>query len=185
MAGRLTDEQAEAYWRDGFVCVRGLFEAGELEPWLRRTRDLASGTAEPPPAMQLVRDVMVAKGAFTPAAVWPHPGIDMQHLSPAAERALSERRGVVISSQGASTPSFDQRAFVGAPRRIVSVEEPADQHVRFARATMVRAPVQALQFLVWKHACDVVEGGPQRKAALAQFTSSFQPSDASACAPCN
>jgi len=66
MAGRLTDEQAEAYWRDGFVCVRGLFAAGDLEPWLRRTRDLASGTAEPPPAMQLVRDVMVAKGAFTP-----------------------------------------------------------------------------------------------------------------------
>src|SRR6188472_3905267 len=54
-----------------------------------------------------------AKGAYTPAAVWPHPGIDMQHLSPAAERALTERRGIVISSQGGSTPSFDQRAFVG------------------------------------------------------------------------
>src|SRR5512132_3224747 len=67
----------------------------------------------------------------------------------------------------------EKRALISAPRRIVSVEEPADQHVRFARATMVRAPAQALQFLVWKHACDVVEGGPQRKAALAQFTSSF------------
>jgi len=65
-SGRLTQEQVDAYWRDGFVCVRGLFEGHDVEPWLQRTRDLASGIAAPPPAMQLVRDVMVAKGAFTP-----------------------------------------------------------------------------------------------------------------------
>jgi phytanoyl-CoA hydroxylase len=43
-----------------------LFSAGELQAWLRRTRDLAGGIAAPPPAMQLVRDVMVAKKAFAP-----------------------------------------------------------------------------------------------------------------------
>src|SRR5215471_16587431 len=44
-------------------------------------------------------------GAFVPAAVWPHAGRDMQYLSDAAERALSERRGVVMSADGASVPS--------------------------------------------------------------------------------
>jgi phytanoyl-CoA hydroxylase len=63
MAGRLSPEQIETYWRDGYVCVRGLFEQGELTPWLERTRALAGGTVAPPPAMQLVRDVMVAKKA--------------------------------------------------------------------------------------------------------------------------
>jgi len=66
MAGRLTDEQIGAYWRDGYACVRGLFDADQLAPWLQHTRDLAAGVADPPPAMQLVRDVMVAKKAFTP-----------------------------------------------------------------------------------------------------------------------
>jgi hypothetical protein len=51
----------------------------------------------------------------------------------------------------------------------VRIEESADHHVCLARAAMVRAPVQALEFLVWKHACDVVKGGPQRKAALVAF----------------
>lgn len=66
MAGRLTAEQIETYWRDGCVCVRGLFGADEIAPWLQHTRDLASGAAAPPPPMQMVRDVMVAKKAFAP-----------------------------------------------------------------------------------------------------------------------
>ena len=37
------------------------------------------------------------------------------------------------------------------PRRMVSVEEAADHHVGFARAAMVRAPVQALQVRVGRH----------------------------------
>ena len=32
------------------------------------------------------------EGAYSPAAVWPHAGRDMKYLSPAAERALNERR---------------------------------------------------------------------------------------------
>ena len=62
----LSPEQCEAYWRDGYVVVRGLFEASELAPWLARTRALAAGAEPPPPPMKLVRDVMVAKGAVVP-----------------------------------------------------------------------------------------------------------------------
>ncbi|PDT74299.1 efflux RND transporter periplasmic adaptor subunit [Bradyrhizobium sp. C9] len=47
-------------------------------------------------------------GAYVPAAVWPHPGLDMQHLSPAAERALTERRGIVVPTEG-------RGAFIGYP----------------------------------------------------------------------
>jgi phytanoyl-CoA hydroxylase len=62
----LTPQQVDAYRRDGFVLARGLFDAGDLAPWRERTRDLAAGRATPSPNMQLVRDVMVAKGAFDP-----------------------------------------------------------------------------------------------------------------------
>src|SRR6185369_3945589 len=66
MAGRLSGAQADAYWRDGFVCVRGLFAGDEIMPWLARTRALASGAVTPPAPMQLVRDVMTAKGVVAP-----------------------------------------------------------------------------------------------------------------------
>ena len=66
MAGRLSGAQADAYWRDGFVCVRGLFAGDEIMPWLARTRALASGAVTPTTPMQLVRDVMTAKGVVTP-----------------------------------------------------------------------------------------------------------------------
>jgi RND family efflux transporter MFP subunit len=57
-----------------------------------------------------------ADGAYTPAAVWPRPTLDMQYLSPAAERALTERRGVVVTADGSSATTHDQqRAYVGYP----------------------------------------------------------------------
>ena len=62
----LGPEQVEAYWRDGFILARGLFPPSDLTPWLEHTRDLASGRVPPTPNMQLVRDVMVAKGAVAP-----------------------------------------------------------------------------------------------------------------------
>lgn len=62
----LSLEQREAYWRDGYTVVPGLFGAADLAPWLARTRALASGAEPPPPPMKLVRDVMVAKGAVVP-----------------------------------------------------------------------------------------------------------------------
>jgi hypothetical protein len=39
---------------------------------------------------------------------------------------------------------------------MVRVEESADEHVGFARAAMVRAPVQALQFCFGRHAGHVM-----------------------------
>lgn len=58
-------------------------------------------------------------GAYVPAAVWPHAGRDVQYLSPAAERALNERRGVVVVSDGASARG--QRVFVGYPIEVSGV----------------------------------------------------------------
>jgi hypothetical protein len=56
-----------------------------------------------------------ADGSYAPAAVWPRPTIDMQHLSPAAERTLNERRGIVITAEGAAAKAHEQRAYVGYP----------------------------------------------------------------------
>ncbi len=53
-------------------------------------------------------------GAYVPAAMWPHAGRDMQYLSSAAERALTERRGIVTSDE-ITAPPRDQRTFIGYP----------------------------------------------------------------------
>lgn len=54
-------------------------------------------------------------GAFAVAAVWPDPSRNMQYLSAAAQKALTERRGVVLAADGVSPPVRDQPAFVGYP----------------------------------------------------------------------
>jgi RND family efflux transporter MFP subunit len=54
------------------------------------------------------------KGAFTPAAVWPDPKRDMQHLAAAGKLALTERRGVVVGPDS-GPPSPDKPAYVGYP----------------------------------------------------------------------
>lgn len=41
-----------------------------------------------------------AEGSFTPAALWPDPQRDFTHLTQAAQRALTERRGVVSGLEG-------------------------------------------------------------------------------------
>ena len=56
-----------------------------------------------------------ADGSFTPAAVWPRATLDMQYLSPAAERTLNERRGIVVNADGSSAITDHQRAYVGYP----------------------------------------------------------------------
>lgn len=61
-----------------------------------------------------------AAGAYSPAAVWPHAGRDLQYLSPAAERALNERRGIVIAPDGTAA-SAEQRAYIGYPIEVSSV----------------------------------------------------------------
>ncbi len=52
-----------------------------------------------------------AEGAFAPAATWPNATRDLRHLGPAAERALQERRGIVLPAP--ATP--DALAYVACP----------------------------------------------------------------------
>jgi multidrug resistance efflux pump len=60
-------------------------------------------------------------GAFTPTAVWPDVSRDLRHLSTAAERTLSERRGVVVAADGTSAPTRDQPAHIGYPLEVSGV----------------------------------------------------------------
>lgn len=55
------------------------------------------------------------EGSYAAAAAWPNAGTDMRHLGPAAQRALSERRGVVMAPDGSSPPAHDQPAHVAYP----------------------------------------------------------------------
>jgi RND family efflux transporter MFP subunit len=43
------------------------------------------------------------RGPFTPAAIWPNPGFDVRHLTGAAERALKERRGLLLKADSPPT----------------------------------------------------------------------------------
>ena len=52
---------------------------------------------------------------FTPAALWPDAGRDMSHLVPTAQRALTNRSGVVAAADGSREPSAEQPAHVAYP----------------------------------------------------------------------
>lgn len=54
-------------------------------------------------------------GGYGAAAVWPDPSRNMQYLGSAAERALKERRGIVIGADGAPITRYDLHAHVGYP----------------------------------------------------------------------
>ncbi len=56
------------------------------------------------------------KGPYTPSAVWPDKSISVKHLVPAAERALRERRGLLVRngapvSAGAPALNFSQISY--------------------------------------------------------------------------
>jgi len=55
---------------------------------------------------------------------------------------------------------FEAGAVVGAPLVMMRVEKSADQQVGFFRSTMMRAPGEALQVRIGRHAGDVVKHGP-------------------------
>ena len=63
----LSAEQRRFYDENGYLVVRGLFDAEKLARWNERFLAIASGAAEPPEDMLVMRDVMVAKGAVEPA----------------------------------------------------------------------------------------------------------------------
>jgi len=44
---------------------------------------------------------MPDRGPFTPVTVWPSPEFNVKHLVPAAERALKERRGLLVEDESA------------------------------------------------------------------------------------
>ncbi len=56
-----------------------------------------------------------AEGSYTPAAVWPDATRDLQYLGLAAQKVLTDRRGVVVAPDGQSAPARDQAAHVGYP----------------------------------------------------------------------
>jgi len=64
----ITDEMHEAYWRDGFVVARGLFDDAALEGWRNRLDAIVGGEIEPARGMLVMKDVMVSKGAVTPSS---------------------------------------------------------------------------------------------------------------------
>ncbi len=65
-AKRLTDEQRQQYLDQGFVLVRGLLSACELEPYKTRAREFALGKIPPGADKMVVKDVRVAKGLVKP-----------------------------------------------------------------------------------------------------------------------
>jgi len=76
-------------------------------------------------------------GAFRAAAVWPDAGRNMQYLAPAAEKALNDRRGVVLA-RDASAPVREPGAFVGYPIEVSGT-------LRGAVALDLSGPEAALQ----------------------------------------
>jgi RND family efflux transporter MFP subunit len=60
------------------------------------------------------------RGPFTPVAVWPNVKHDVKHLTPAAERALIERSGLLIKSDPSEDPdvSFPDSHHVAYPIEI-------------------------------------------------------------------
>ncbi|MEZ5597960.1 MAG: phytanoyl-CoA dioxygenase family protein [Pseudomonadales bacterium] len=61
----LTAEETASYREHGFVVRRELFSASQIEDFDRRFLDVVEGRVEKTPLMQVMRDVMVVKGAVT------------------------------------------------------------------------------------------------------------------------
>ena len=60
-------------------------------------------------------------GAFAPAGMWPDPSRDLQHLSATAQRALMERKGVIVAADGSLPPARDQPVQFGYPIEVSGV----------------------------------------------------------------
>ena len=64
---RLSDAQIERYWGQGYLLLPGLIPERRLAAYEDRFVALACGEAAPTAATKIMRDVMVVKGAVTPA----------------------------------------------------------------------------------------------------------------------
>lgn len=63
----LTREQVETYREAGFILLPGFIDADQLAHYDARFLELASGRAQAPADLVIMRDIMVVKGAATPA----------------------------------------------------------------------------------------------------------------------
>ncbi len=63
----LTPDQLESFSRDGYLVIRGHLDADSVERWRDRLVEIVSGRAKRSDRMLVMKDVMVAKGAVTPA----------------------------------------------------------------------------------------------------------------------
>ena len=61
------------------------------------------------------------EGAYVPVAMWPDPSHDLTHLGAVAQRALMERRAVVVGADGVSLPTRDQPAHISYPVEVAGV----------------------------------------------------------------
>lgn len=64
--GPFSTDQHRQYDEDGFLVVRGFFDADEVAPWHARFLAVVNEEVEPSPDMLVMRDVMVAKGVVAP-----------------------------------------------------------------------------------------------------------------------
>jgi hypothetical protein len=62
-----------------------------------------------------------AEGTYVPVAIWPDPSHDLTHLGNVAQRALVERRAVVVGTDGVSSPTRDQPAHISYPVEVAGV----------------------------------------------------------------
>lgn len=62
----LTAEQIESYREEGYLLLPGLVPEARLDGYERRFLEFARGTRKPPPGMNIMRDVMVVRGAAAP-----------------------------------------------------------------------------------------------------------------------
>jgi phytanoyl-CoA hydroxylase len=62
----LTAQQLESYRKDGYLLVPDLIDNPLLDSYEQRFVALATGSAKPTPAMKIMRDIMVVKGAVEP-----------------------------------------------------------------------------------------------------------------------
>ena len=63
----LSQDQQAHYWREGYVVLKGLFDAAELAPFNERFEAIVTGSVAPSAAMKIMRDIMVVKGAVSAA----------------------------------------------------------------------------------------------------------------------
>lgn len=62
MAGSLTQEQIDHYWREGYVVVPPVLDPDEIDRFRRRAREISLGDVPPEAANRVVKDIAFAKG---------------------------------------------------------------------------------------------------------------------------